>query len=304
VWEASERYLSARVGRAPSCLALGRVRRALSIVLAALVAGCGAGAAQRPPSRRSARTHASHAVQRSRPARGGAALRHLLRQRRPVYCGGSHGRAVALTFDDGPGPYTHLALEELRRWRARGTFFLVGKSIRAFPSLPRREAAAGAIGDHTDTHPLLPALGAPAMRHELAAGQAAAQRASGRRVRLFRPPYGSTTPRITATARRLGMVEILWSIDSGDALFGNFHVIAARVRQSIGPGSIVLFHDNRGQTIRALRSLLPYLRRRRLRAVTVSELLAADPPSASRLRRGLVGCARHGRLTRFGAGAG
>ena len=35
---------------------------------------------------------------------------------------------------------------------------------------------------------------------------------------------------------------------------------------------------------------LPALKRRRLRAVTVPELLAADPPSAAQLDAGVKGC--------------
>jgi peptidoglycan/xylan/chitin deacetylase (PgdA/CDA1 family) len=272
------------------------------VVVGALLAGCGAGprtAVHRLPAERAPVRPAGG----RRPAVGGE-LRRLLRLGRPVFCGGSRRRLVALTFDDGPGPYTHLALKELRRAGVRATFFVVGKSIRAFPALPRREATVGALGDHTDTHPFLPALAPTAMRREVSAGQAAAHRASGRPIRFFRPPYGGYTQRVTAAARQLGMVEILWSIDSGDALWGDFHVIAARVRRSVRPGSIVLFHENRGQTIRALRSILPYLHRRRLRAVSLPELLAADPPSPARLRSGLQGCDPGGRLTRFGTVGG
>ena len=98
------------------------------------------------------------------------------------------------------------------------------------------------------------------------------------------------------------MVEILWSIDSGDSIGGDFHAIAARVRAAVRPGSIILMHENRGQTIRALRSLLPYLRRRRLQTATVPELLAANPPSASLLAGGLQACSPGARITRFGAG--
>ena len=166
---------------------------------------------------------------------------------------------------------------------------LVLKSIRRFPAWPRREKADGALGDHTATHPDLAALSRAAMVHELAAGQAAARRAAGVAIRLFRPPYGLSTPAIAAEARRLGMVEVLWSVDSGDSIGGNFHQIAARVRRGIRPGSIVLMHENRGQTIRALRSILPYLRRHRLRPVSVPELLAADPPTFALLRAGAGG---------------
>jgi peptidoglycan/xylan/chitin deacetylase (PgdA/CDA1 family) len=209
-----------------------------------------------------------------------------------VYCGGSRRRLVALTFDDGPGVYTRLALKELRRAHVRATFFLVGKSIHSYPAWPRRERALAALGDHTETHPLLPRLPAAAMVRELADGQRDAHQASGASVRLFRPPYGATNAAITAAAKRLGMVEVLWSIDSGDSISGDFHAISARVRRAVRPGSIVLMHENRGQTIRALRSLLPYLRRRHLHPVSVPELLAVDPPSPARLRAGAAGCTR------------
>src|SRR4051794_22590327 len=53
----------------------------------------------------------------------------LLRRAQPVYCGGGRSNAVALTFDDGPGPYTHALLSVLREAGARATFFLVGNRL-------------------------------------------------------------------------------------------------------------------------------------------------------------------------------
>jgi peptidoglycan/xylan/chitin deacetylase (PgdA/CDA1 family) len=210
---------------------------------------------------------------------------------------------VALTFDDGPGPYTGLALRQLRRARARATFFLVGRSIARFPAWPRRERALAAIGDHTVTHPLLPALPLSAATAEIAGGRAAAERAAGPPVDLFRPPYGAHTRAIDAEVRREGMVEILWDVDSEDSLVSppqDFHAISANVRRSIRPGSIVLMHENRGQTERALRAILPALHRRRLQAVTLPELLAADPPTPGTLRAGSRGCG----VVRAAAGGG
>ncbi len=56
------------------------------------------------------------------------------------------------------------------------------------------------------------------------------------------------------------------------------------------PGAIILMHENRGQTIRALTTILPVLRRRGLRSVTLPELLASDPPSLAQLQAGSRGC--------------
>jgi peptidoglycan/xylan/chitin deacetylase (PgdA/CDA1 family) len=227
------------------------------------------------------------------PGAQAAAVARLTRNGQPIYCGRGHQRLVALTFDDGPGRYTGFALDELRRAGARATFFLVGRSVRRFGTWPRRERELAAIGEHTMTHANLPTLTRAAARAEISGGRRTARHAAGIPITLFRPPYGAHDRAIDDEVRREGMAEILWDVDSTDSRVSppaNFHEISAHVRKRARPGSIILLHENRGQTTRALRSILPALRRRHLRAVTVPELLAADPPSASQLDAGLRGC--------------
>ena len=198
---------------------------------------------------------------------------------------------VALTFDDGPGPYTRLALRILHKARVKATFFLVGRNIGRFPGVAQAEARADVLGDHTWTHPYLPSLSASAIDSEIGSTQRAASRAGRRRVALFRPPFGAHNADVDATARRLGMVEILWNVDSGDSEGANWQQIARNVAAGIRPGSIILMHENRGQTIRALKFvILPHLRRRHVQLVTVPELLAQDPPSRAQQREGQRGC--------------
>jgi peptidoglycan/xylan/chitin deacetylase (PgdA/CDA1 family) len=197
---------------------------------------------------------------------------------------------VALTFDDGPGPYTKLALRKLRGARVPATFFLVGKEIDAYPDLPAIERSVGPLGDHTYTHPQLTELDQATMQSEIARTRERITAASGTTPRLFRPPYGARNPAIDAQASALGMVEILWDVDTRDSEGANYAGIAANVRHQVKPGSIVLMHENRGQTIRALDHVLDTLKRDRLKPVTVPELLAADPPSAAQLAAGPNGC--------------
>jgi len=110
-------------------------------------------------------------------------------------------------------------------------------------------------------------------------------------VRLFRPPYGRRSAAVDRTARSLGLLEVLWSVDSRDSLGADWLGIAKNVKAGLRPGAIILLHENRGQTIRALKyRILPELRRRGLRAVSVPELLALDPPSETRLRGGQAAC--------------
>jgi peptidoglycan/xylan/chitin deacetylase (PgdA/CDA1 family) len=220
-----------------------------------------------------------------------AAVRRLARFGLPVFCGGRTRRMVALTFDDGPGVYTQLAVKKLHQHHLLATFFLVGKEIRAYPRLVHFEAPVAAFGDHTLTHPFLPALARSAMVWQIAAGQTLIERAVGRPVVLFRPPYEATSVAIDREVNTLGMLEVLWNVDSRDSLGDtNYLGIERNLIAGLRPGSIILMHENHGQTIRALPTIFAALTRRRLRAVTVPELISGDPPSLAQLRRGLSGC--------------
>ena len=125
------------------------------------------------------------------------------------------------------------------------------------------------------------------------------------RVDLFRPPYGLRNAAVDRVARQLGMLEVLWNVDSFDWAGADAKGIARNVLNHVSPGAIVLMHENRGQTIKALKFiLLPALRRLRYRLVTVPELLAVDPPTAAQLHRGLSGCSNNSAspgVLRFGS---
>jgi peptidoglycan/xylan/chitin deacetylase (PgdA/CDA1 family) len=223
-------------------------------------------------------------------AAGNAEIHRLAALGLPVYCGGPRGNEVAFTFDDGPGVYTHYAVKKLTQAHERVTFFVVGKSINSWPGWLPRERTFAVLGDHSYTHPYLPGLGPADVTDQLERTAKLITAQSGQPVDLWRPPYGAANASIEQTAKRLGLLEILWSIDSRDSLGANWAQIIQTVESEIRPGSIVLMHENRGQTIRALTTLLPWLHSHHLRSVSLPELLASDPPSASQLRQGGLGC--------------
>jgi peptidoglycan/xylan/chitin deacetylase (PgdA/CDA1 family) len=236
-----------------------------------------------------------HAPARSRLAAldaiGDTNIRRLARLGLPIYCAGPRGREVAFTFDDGPGPYTYLALKKLREAGDRATFFVVGRSMDFFPGHLPSELRLAAIGDHTYTHPVLPSLSSAGITSEIQRTEQKIEAQIGERVYLFRPPYGARDGTVDQIARQLGVLEILWTVDSGDSLGANWAGIIRNVEAGLRPGAIVLMHENRGQTIRALTTLLPELHRRHLRSVSLPELFASDPPSVAQVRRGSAGCA-------------
>ena len=211
----------------------------------------------------------------------GALARHAV----PLYCGGRHGRYVALTFDDGPGPYTARALRLLARAGARATFFVVGSRVAAWPGLVRAEERAGAVGNHTWSHPRLAGLGRRDVIGQLLRTQSAVVRATeGVRPLLFRPPYGVGTPAEADAVRALGLVDVRWSVDSLDARPGaTVRSVVRRVTAGLRPGAIVLLHDIHPWTVAALPRILRAVRRRHLTAVTIPELVVFDPPEHAKL---------------------
>jgi peptidoglycan/xylan/chitin deacetylase (PgdA/CDA1 family) len=223
-------------------------------------------------------------------AAGRAEIARLARLGLPLYCGGSRGNEVAFTFDDGPGVYTHLALKKLTQAGQRATFFDVGKSMDAWPGYLPSERKLATIADHTYHHPLLTALAPDQIRSEIELTKQKIERDSGQPVDLFRPPYGGRNPTVDGIARSLGLLEVIWTMDSRDSLGAEWSGIIHNVEAGLRPGSIILMHENHGQTIRALTTLLPELRRRHLRSVSLTELLATDPPTVAQLRRGPQGC--------------
>jgi peptidoglycan/xylan/chitin deacetylase (PgdA/CDA1 family) len=208
----------------------------------------------------------------------------------PLMCGGGQKPLVALTFDDGPGPYTQQVVQILERAGARATFFIVAKEIEGWPNLadePRTEATVGAIGNHTYDHIDLVGATQDQLDRQIVDSKNLIEQHSGVPVRLFRPPYGHHDASADHEVQAEGMLEVLWSVDSQDGLAGETGpAVLQNVLDGLSPGAIVLMHENRGTTLHLLPRILQAVRRQGLHTVTVPELLAADPPSLAQLRSG------------------
>jgi peptidoglycan-N-acetylglucosamine deacetylase len=206
----------------------------------------------------------------------------------PVCRGAGTKPLVALTFDDGPGPYTQHTVEVLKAAGAKATFFIVAKELMGWPQLadePKVEATVGAIGDHTYDHIGLVGLSPENLAHQIGDAKTLIEQHSGQTVRLFRPPYGQHDAAVDAEVKSLGMLEVLWTVDSGDGITGaTEESVLQTVEEHLAPGAIVLMHENRGTTQKILPELLSYIRSRGLQTVTVPELLAEDPPSLAQLK--------------------
>jgi len=215
----------------------------------------------------------------------------------PIYCGAGTKPYVALTFDDGPGPFASQLVALLRQHHVRATFFNIGSKAARKPRLVRLEASVGTIGDHSYTHPNLITLPPAQIRSELVRTQKAIRKATKRKVKviLFRPPFGDNASEILQIARGLGMLEVMWNQDSGDASEASTpssEEIYQNLVDQVKAGGIVLLHEDEvvPRTLDALRMFLPVLEQEGLHAVTVPALLRLDPPPLDAVAKGSGGC--------------
>jgi peptidoglycan/xylan/chitin deacetylase (PgdA/CDA1 family) len=191
-------------------------------------------------------------------------------------------REIALTFDDGPGPSTLAILAILHRARAPATFFEIGRATREYPEIERRILAAGLpIGDHTETHALLSRLDRSGQEAEISRAALDIERQGAPYPHLMRPPYGAFDADTLAVTRSLGMLMVLWTVDTKDFSRPGVKRIIYTAVSGARPGATILFHDgggDRSQTAAALPRIITLLRRRHYHLVTVPRLLSDDPP--------------------------
>ena len=194
---------------------------------------------------------------------------------------------IALTFDDGPDPAATPRLLRLLAARGiRATFFLIGERAARHPDLVRAIADAGhEVGNHTWRHRNAWFLPPTTAAREITEGARILADILGRPPRLYRPPWGIVNAVALATARRLGLVTVLWSIQHEGLRPRSPAAQLRHVADRLHDGAIVDLHDAPGlpgapeRLLATMPGLLDVLEARGYAAIPVGELLA--PPSVS-----------------------
>lgn len=193
-----------------------------------------------------------------------------------------HKKQIALTFDDGPGPYTPKVIDALKSAKAPATFFTVGFMIGIFhPTLTREIRDGFVIGDHTESHKSLPSLNKAGQTDQIVTQTQWLSKYKAPKPNLFRPPYGAVDKTALKILRRHHLLTVMWSVDTEDYKQPGTPTIVHNALSGATPGGIILMHDAGGvrtQTIAAIPQIVKGLRARGYTLVTVPRLLADDPP--------------------------
>jgi peptidoglycan/xylan/chitin deacetylase (PgdA/CDA1 family) len=188
---------------------------------------------------------------------------------------------LALTFDDGPHPvYTRAVLDLLDARGHRATFFVIGERAARHPDVVGEIVRRGhALGNHSYAHSwATPALPVGRLVDDLQRARATL-RAAGSDPRWFRPPIGIVSPRVSEAARRARLLIVGWTGSARDGVRTSPARALERLLHAARPGAILALHDaaesddREPVALTILPSLLDELEKRKLRSVTIDELI-------------------------------
>lgn len=216
-----------------------------------------------------------------------------------IVCRTNSPRKLAITFDDGPNPeITPELLKLLERYKARATFFVIGRFACKCAELLREMADRGhVIGNHTETHANLFWRTPAQIRSEIQRCDDAVSAVTGAAPQWFRPPWGMRNPWVISGARAAGQRTVLWTHLPGDWrakpaswLIERMEPIGRRAQgpnvvannSSILTGDIICLHDgdyrflngDRHATLGALEYWLPRWRDLGLEFVTIDDAVS------------------------------
>lgn len=197
----------------------------------------------------------------------------------PVYSVDTEGeKRAAITFDAAWGDETtDGVLDVLEAYGVKASFFFVGDFAEKYPESVRKIANAGHdVGNHSMRHK------DPTKQEytELCADMSACSELlfalTGKEPKLYRAPSGAYDSDVIDAAESLGMTVVQWDDDSIDWKDISPEKMTERVFSKLSPGSILLFHLGKENTLKALPGIIEEMFAEGYELVPVSELLIKD----------------------------
>lgn len=180
---------------------------------------------------------------------------------------------VVLTFDDGPVPWvTKPILDTLDQFCTKATFFSVGEMALSYPAMTKEVIARGhTVGTHTWSHPNnLRRLGIDKAKDEIERGFAAVSLAAATGIApFFRFPGLNDSDELLTYLQSRSIASFTVDVISNDSFIGSPQRIADRTLKLAASqkGGILLFHDLKRPTAKALPAILAGLKAKGFKVV-------------------------------------
>ncbi|MEO5594074.1 MAG: polysaccharide deacetylase family protein [Chitinophagaceae bacterium] len=198
-----------------------------------------------------------------------------------VLCSAATGsKQIAISFDDGPADtYTAEILQVLKVNRVPAVFFCIGKNIVGNETLLKKITEEGhIIGNHSFSHHFwFDLFSTKKMLADVQVMSETVKDTIGVSPRLFRPPYGVTTPNMKNVMDQGGFTAIGWNIRSMDTVIKDEEKLLQKINGQLQPGAIVLLHDTSKTTLQVLPRFIATARSKGYEFVRIDKLLNVQP---------------------------
>lgn len=183
-------------------------------------------------------------------------------------------KAIALTFDDGPSGFTEELLDGLEEYEVNVTFFVIGSNAEKYPHIVERAYRDGhLIGNHTYSHIDFYKNSLEDIRDDIKKGANAIEAITGEKPLFLRAPYGNVN---FIQLKQLDSFFIHWSSSTYDWFREEEEYIYKRIIKEAKDGAIILMHDTREVTVKAVLRAIPELQKQGYEFVRVDELLSRN----------------------------
>lgn len=197
----------------------------------------------------------------------------------PVYCVDVTDKKVALTFDASWGAdNTKQILRILEENDVSATYFVVGIWAEKYRDILKElsDSSLIEIGTHSMNHLHMSKLSQKQMELELTQSSKLIEDITGKKVCVFRAPFGEYNETLIDTAHSLNLQTIQWDVDSLDWKDVPADKMTSKILSNSKPGSIILMHNAGKYTTKALPNIIKGFKSAGYSMVKISDLIYKD----------------------------
>lgn len=168
-------------------------------------------------------------------------------------------------------------LKTLKENNVKITFFMVGDWVDKYPEAVKKIYEAGhEIASHSNTHPHVNNLSYEKNIEEIEKSNDKIEKITGKRTKIYRPPYGEYNDIVIKAATDKGYYTIQWNLDTLDYTGLTGDEMWNRINQKIKAGDIILSHNGTQHTADSLDMLIKNIKKKGFEITTISNLIYKD----------------------------